>query len=55
MLNDINIRIATAEENNNEHKAIAIDYPTCRIEREKNKILKNIERYLLVGQYQVVM
>lgn len=39
-LDDINIRITIAEENISEHKAIAIDYPKCSIEREKKKTLK---------------
>lgn len=33
ILDDINIRITTAEENISEHKAIAIDYPKCRRQR----------------------
>ena len=40
------IRIATAEENINEHKAIAIDYPKCRIEKKRKKAWKNSVSYL---------
>lgn len=35
VLHRINIRIAIAEENINEHKPIAADYPKCRIERKR--------------------
>lgn len=37
VLDGMYIRIATTEENINEHKSIAIDYPKCRIEKKRRK------------------
>lgn len=45
VLDDIDIRIAIAEGNINEHKAIAIGYPKCRIERGKRNPWKNNVSY----------